>query len=78
MPLFEMSANVQEPDSVGRKRSHDEFSGEAVKMDVPAEEKTPSKTTIRPSGDSSECKRSGSQICMDGSLTNAGAQYSLP
>lgn len=54
MPLFEMSANVQEPDSVGRKRSHDEFSDDAVKMDVPADEKTPSNTTIRPSGDSSE------------------------
>lgn len=51
MPLFEMSANVQEPNAA-RKRSHDEFSGDEGGEDTPINEKTPSKSDIRPSGDS--------------------------
>ncbi|KAJ6784777.1 hypothetical protein PWT90_05737 [Aphanocladium album] len=46
-----MSANVQEPNAA-RKRSHDEFSGDEGGEDTPMNEKTPSKQTIRPSGDS--------------------------
>ncbi|KAJ3474937.1 hypothetical protein NLG97_g9635 [Lecanicillium saksenae] len=51
MPLFEMSAKVQEPNAA-RKRSHDEFSGDEGGEDTPMHEKTPSKQDIRPSGDS--------------------------
>lgn len=52
MPLFEMSANVQEPNAA-RKRSHDEYSDDAGE-DVPMSDKTPSKPDVRPSGDSRE------------------------
>ena len=50
MPLFEMSANVQEPNAA-RKRSHDEYSDDAGE-DAPMSDKTPSKPDVRPSGDS--------------------------
>lgn len=48
MPLFEMSPNVKEPESVTRKRSHDEFADGLIG----SEEKTPSKISVRPTGDS--------------------------
>lgn len=54
MPLFEMSPNVQEIDSVGRKRSHDEYAGDAVKVVDDADAKTPRAASIRPVGDSCE------------------------
>lgn len=51
MPLFEMSANVQEPKS-GRKRSHEEFSGDEGRENTPIDDKMPSQCHVRPSGDS--------------------------
>ncbi|POR36756.1 Chromatin assembly factor 1 subunit rlf2 [Tolypocladium paradoxum] len=39
MPLFQMDPNIQETESAGRKRSHDEFAGDLVKMDVDADTK---------------------------------------
>lgn len=50
MPLFEMSHNVQEPESLGRKRSHDEYASDAVKTEN-TDEKSPTKAAVRPTGD---------------------------
>lgn len=56
MPLFEMSANVQEPNAA-RKRSHEELSGDEGREDTPVDEETPSKHKVRPSGDSRKTTR---------------------
>ncbi|KAG5997605.1 hypothetical protein E4U43_002597 [Claviceps pusilla] len=53
MPLFEMSPNVQDMDSAGRKRSHDEYAGDLVKVVDDVDAKTPKVNSIRPAGDSS-------------------------
>lgn len=52
-----MSHNVQEMGPVGRKRSHDEFEADFVKIDDAPDAKTPKSkiNSIRPSGDS--CKQ---------------------
>ncbi|KND93535.1 Chromatin assembly factor 1 subunit rlf2 [Tolypocladium ophioglossoides CBS 100239] len=52
MPLLQMNPNIQETESAGRKRSHDEFAGDLVKMDVDADTKMSGTATIRPTGDS--------------------------
>lgn len=54
MPLSEMSPNMQEMDSTGRKRSHDEYAGDVLKMDEDADAKIPKVSSILPSGDSCE------------------------
>lgn len=60
MPLFQMDPNIQETESAGRKRSHDEFAGDLVKMDMDADTKMSGTAAIRPTGDS--CRRS--YLCM--------------
>ncbi|KAG6002472.1 hypothetical protein E4U21_003038 [Claviceps maximensis] len=53
MPLFEMSPNVQDIDSAGRKRSHDEYAGDLVKVVDDVDLDTPKPTPSRSAGDSS-------------------------
>ncbi|GAB0134413.1 hypothetical protein EsDP_00002787 [Epichloe bromicola] len=43
---------MQEMDSTGRKRSHDEYAGDLLKMDEDADAKIPKVASILPSGDS--------------------------
>ncbi|KAI5461449.1 chromatin assembly factor 1 subunit A-domain-containing protein [Mariannaea sp. PMI_226] len=47
MPLLEMSPNIQESDTMNRKRSHDEFTGDAIKMEETGDMKPSAKTTIQ-------------------------------
>ncbi|PNY25997.1 Chromatin assembly factor 1 subunit rlf2 [Tolypocladium capitatum] len=55
MPLLQMDPNIRETESAGRKRSHGEFAGDLVKMDVDADTKMSGTAAIRPAGDS--CRR---------------------
>ncbi|KAG5953863.1 hypothetical protein E4U53_001311 [Claviceps sorghi] len=47
-----MSPNIQDIDSAGHKRSHDEYAGNVLKMVDHVDAKTPKATSIRPAGDS--------------------------
>lgn len=61
MPLFEMSPNVQERETLGRKRSHDEYADDAVKTEQTTMDKSPTKSTVQPTGDS--CEHSTYSTC---------------
>ncbi|KAG5919852.1 hypothetical protein E4U42_006404 [Claviceps africana] len=47
-----MSPNVQDIDSAGRKRNHDEYAGNLVKVVDHVDAKSPTATSVRPAGDS--------------------------
>lgn len=49
MPLFEMSPNIQETEPAGRKRSHDEYTDDVVKMEEFSDAKAPVAASIQPS-----------------------------
>ncbi|KAI8714560.1 hypothetical protein NCS52_01176000 [Fusarium sp. LHS14.1] len=51
MALLEMSLNIQETEATGRKRSHDEFAGESVKVED--SEDTKMQTCSQPEGECS-------------------------
>lgn len=54
MPLFEMSPNVQERETLGRKRSHDEYADDAVKTEQTGTDDDLVKPTLQPTGNT--CK----------------------
>ncbi|ODA79843.1 hypothetical protein RJ55_05440 [Drechmeria coniospora] len=49
MPLFQMDPNIQESESAGRKRSHDEYAGESMEQQNASEPKKPTCDIIAPS-----------------------------
>lgn len=49
MALLEMSLNIQETEATGRKRSHDEFAGESVKVEGSEDSKM--QTSSQPEGE---------------------------
>lgn len=59
MPLLEVSHNVRESESSGRKRNHDEFSAEAGKVELAADVKNIPPVNIQePEDDSAQCPSS--------------------
>ncbi|KAJ3518635.1 hypothetical protein NM208_g14447 [Fusarium decemcellulare] len=77
MPLLEMSSNIQETEAMGRKRSHDEFEGDSVKVGESDEANLPLAASSQPNG---ECALpsiavTGSQSTPQGSpdLTEPGS-----
>ncbi|UPK94159.1 hypothetical protein LCI18_005094 [Fusarium solani-melongenae] len=75
MALLEKSLNIQETEATGRKRSHDEFAGESVKVED--SEDTKMQTCSQPGGECSlpsiavTCSQSTSHATPD--LTEAGS-----
>ncbi|CAG7565487.1 unnamed protein product [Fusarium equiseti] len=51
MPLFELSPNIQESEATGRKRSHDEFTGDAIGAEVSEDVKLPPPVSDHINGD---------------------------
>jgi hypothetical protein len=66
MPLLEMSPNIQESEAMCRKRSHDEFAVDVVKIEDAGEAKPPAIATIQPASD-----------CRELTHTSAMKSYSL-
>ncbi|KAK5993607.1 hypothetical protein PT974_07041 [Cladobotryum mycophilum] len=77
MPLLEVSPNIQESESAGRKRSHDEFSGDLVKIDEAHDAKSSVTASIEASGSSllSSVSDNARDFSPEGSpaLTDAGS-----
>ncbi|KAM5342369.1 hypothetical protein ACJ41O_013335 [Fusarium nematophilum] len=51
MPLFEVSPNIQESEATGRKRSHDEFTGDGIKVEGAEDVKLPLPASDQPNGE---------------------------
>lgn len=54
MPLIEMSPNIQESEAIGRKRSHEEFTDDVVKVEGVEDTKTSVKGKAQVTIDSCE------------------------
>ena len=54
MALFEMSPNIQESETTSRKRSHDEFAVDGVKVEGNQDDKPALVVKVQPTTDSCE------------------------
>lgn len=57
MPLIEMSPNIQESEAMGRKRSHEEFTDDVVKVEGVEDTKVSVTGKTQPTIDSCEPPR---------------------